>query len=74
MEFFLNLAKSLLSFGSSLWVKMCKLAAVIINSTFGWYSGQPFSEETAGFILWGGGGFVVAVIVAAKIGFKGAYK
>lgn len=33
---------------------MKMIAGVAVNSTFGWYTGQPISEEMAAIFIYGG--------------------
>ena len=73
MGFFMNLAQSILNMLSSLWGSMCNIAATIMNSTFGAFTGRMFETQEAGLLLWGGLGLVGGILLAAKIGFFGKY-
>lgn len=70
MSFFDNLATMILGWISSLWALMKSIAGTIINSTFGWYTGQPIEEDIAAMFVYGG----LFAILCVYLFFRGALK
>ncbi|MEK8023764.1 MAG: hypothetical protein AAB229_08155 [Candidatus Hydrogenedentota bacterium] len=53
MEFFDNLAQSIINFIAGTWHFFRDIAGTLVNSTFGWYSGVPVDPTIAAIFLYG---------------------
>jgi hypothetical protein len=60
MAFFDKLAQMVIDLVIGTWTFMKMIAGKVINSTFGWYTGKPISEEMAALFVYGA---IIAVIV-----------
>lgn len=54
MAFFDTLANWLIAFIAGAWSFLKMIAGVAVNSTFGWYTGQPIDETMAAIFVYGG--------------------
>ncbi|RMH59733.1 MAG: hypothetical protein D6679_00935 [Candidatus Hydrogenedentota bacterium] len=54
----------------TVWGFMKSIAATIINSTFGAYTGRPLSEDAAAYTFWGMILGITAIILILKKGMK----
>lgn len=60
MGFFDKLAEFVINLVISIWGFMKMFAGMIINSTFGWYTGKPISEDMAALFVYGAILFAIA--------------
>lgn len=63
MGFFEKMAQFVINFISGTWGFMKSIAGTIVNSTFGWYTGKPISEDMAALLIYGGVGFMLVVYI-----------
>lgn len=70
MDFFNKLALGIVNLAKVVWSYMAAFAAAILNNTFGRFTGDMFSNDVAGLILWGGLGGVIVIVLVVWKGFS----
>jgi hypothetical protein len=70
MEFFDKLAQMVIDLVVGTWGFMKMIAGKMINSTFGWYTGKPITEEMAALFVYG----ALICIIAVYLFFGRALK
>lgn len=61
MGFFDKMAQFVINLVTGTWSFMKYIAGAIVNSTFGWYTGKPISEDMAATLVFGALIFIAAV-------------
>lgn len=72
MAFFDSLANWVINFVVGTWGFMKMIAGVIVNNTFGLYTGQPIPEEMAAIFIYGGIAFGIGawLFIGKSLKFK----